>query len=174
MDANLIAKINFYIETLSLEEHPEGGYYARTYESKHLIRKEALPGNFTGDRYIASSIYFLLMGNQYSAFHRIKSDELWHHYDGCGLCIYVIHPDGKGERLMLGKELDKGFRFQHIVPAGAWFASKPVDENGFSLCGCTVAPGFDFEDFEMAEKNELIKSYPEHKKWIDTLSIHPR
>jgi predicted cupin superfamily sugar epimerase len=174
MDTNLTAKINLYINTLSLQEHPEGGYYARTYESKDRIRKDALPDSFSGDRAISSSIYFLLKGNQFSAFHRIKSDELWHHYDGCGLCIYVIHPDGRGESLMLGKELDQGFRFQHVVPAGTWFASKPVEENGFSLCGCTVAPGFDFADFEMAEKTELMMAYPQHKKWIDILSIHSR
>ena len=87
MDANLTAKVEYYIEQLQLHIHPEGGYYARTYESKSLIRKDALPESFTGDRYISSSIYFLLKGNQFSAFHRIKSDELWHHYDGSGLCI---------------------------------------------------------------------------------------
>jgi predicted cupin superfamily sugar epimerase len=171
MDANLRAKINFYIDTLSLQEHPEGGYYARTYESKHLIRKDALPDSFSQDRAISSSIYFLLKGNQFSAFHRIKSDELWHHYDGCGLCIYVIHPDGRGETLMLGKELDKGFRFQHVVPAGSWFASKPVEENGFSLCGCTVAPGFDFADFEMGQEENLLRTYPEYENWIKNLSV---
>jgi predicted cupin superfamily sugar epimerase len=171
MDANLTAKVEYYIEQLQLHIHPEGGYYARTYESKSLIRKDALPESFTGDRYISSSIYFLLKGNQFSAFHRIKSDELWHHYDGCGLCIYVIYPDGKGAQLLLGKEIAKGFRFQHVVPAGCWFASMPVEEDGFCLCGCTVAPGFDFADFEMAEKENLLALYPQHEKWISKLSL---
>ncbi|MFN9711140.1 MAG: cupin domain-containing protein [Bacteroidota bacterium] len=174
MDAELIKKYNFYINELSLQPHPEGGYYARTYESKEVIQKNALPDLFTGDRHISSAIYFLLQGDQYSAFHRIKSDELWHHYDGCGLCIYVIHPDGRGEQLMLGNELEKGFRFQHVVPAGVWFASKPVEKDAFTLCGCTVSPGFDFDDFEMGNKESLLAQYPEHKKWIDVLSIHSK
>jgi predicted cupin superfamily sugar epimerase len=72
---------------------------------------------------------------------------------------------------MLGKELDKGFRFQHVVPAGSWFASKPVEENGFSLCGCTVAPGFDFADFEMGQEENLLRTYPEYENWIKNLSV---
>ena len=78
----------------------------------------------------------------------------------------MIHPDGRGEKLLLGKELEKGFCFQHLVPAGAWFASRPIEENGFSLCGCTVSPGFDFEDFEMGDMKNLSAAYPQHKDWI--------
>jgi predicted cupin superfamily sugar epimerase len=172
MDAVIASKIKGYVDRLSLQTHPEGGYYARTYESTIRVPEYSLPDRFTGDRLISTAIYFLLEGNQFSAFHRIKSDELWHYYDGCGLCIYVIHPDGRGEQLWLGKDIDNGFSFQHVVPAGSWFASKPVKEDDFTLCGCTVAPGFDFADFEMADKNSLLKNYPQHKKWIDALSIH--
>ena len=132
MDADLISKIDLYITKLSLQPHPEGGYYARTYESNVMIDRLALPENFPGERHISTAIYFLLKGTQFSAFHRIKSDELWHHYDGCGLIIYVIYPDGRGEQLLLGKDVDQGFRFQHVVPAGSWFASKPVVEDGFT------------------------------------------
>jgi len=172
MDAGITDKIGFYIDRLLLQAHPEGGYFTRTYESNMRLSKESLPSEFSGDRLISTAIYFLLKGNQFSAFHRIKSDELWHHYDGCGLCIYVIHPDGRGEKLWLGKDVDKGFSFQQVVPAGSWFASKPVKEDEFTLCGCTVAPGFDFDDFDMADKDVLLKAYPQHKKWIDELSIH--
>ena len=173
MDAIITDKIRIYVDRLSLQPHPEGGYYARTYESDLRLTKESLPSEFNGDRLVSTAIYFLLPGNQYSAFHRIKSDELWHYYDGCGLCICVIHPDGRGEQLWLGKDMDRGFSFQHVVPAGSWFASKPVKVDDFTLCGCTVAPGFDFADFEMADRDTLLNAYPQHKKWIDDLSIHP-
>lgn len=152
-----------------LRAHPEGGFYSRTYASDELIPADALPQRFTGDRFISTAIYFLLEANQFSAFHRIRSDELWHFYAGIGLQIYIIHPDGKEEMLKLGNDLTKGYQFQHIVKAGCWFASKPVTNNGFSFVGCTVAPGFDFADFEMAEKEMLLKEYPQHAEWIELL-----
>ncbi|MBU6158638.1 MAG: cupin domain-containing protein [Bacteroidetes bacterium] len=170
MDSGVEALVEEYINALELQPHPEGGYYARTYESPTWISKTALPDGFSGDRPFATAIYFLLKGNQYSAFHRIKSDELWHHYAGCGLCIYVIHPNGKGEIMLLGKEIKAGFRFQHRVPAGCWFASRPVDSTQFSLCGCTVSPGFDFDDFEMGDKHKLITRFPEHQSWIEEMT----
>lgn len=157
------------IETYNLQPHPEGGFYARTYCSDELVAGAHLPQRFNGDRYISTAIYFLLEGNHFSAFHRIKSDELWHFYAGAGLNIYVIHPSGEGEVLKLGSDLQNGFSFQQVVKAGCWFASKPVDENGFAFVGCTVAPGFDFEDFEMGEREALQSEYPQHKEWIEVL-----
>lgn len=158
------------ITQYQLQQHPEGGYYLQTYCSREKIRVDALPGRFGGDRYFSTAIYFLLERKQFSAFHRIQSDELWHFYTGTGLHIYVIHPDGKGEILKLGNDLGNGYSFQQMVPAGCWFASKPVDENGFSFVGCTVAPGFDFADFEMGERKALLKEYPQHQEWINILS----
>lgn len=157
------------IKTYNLQPHPEGGCYTRTYCSDEQIAAAHLPERFTGDRFISTAIYFLLEGHQFSAFHRIKSDELWHFYAGTGLHIYVIHPDGAGEVLKLGNDLANGFLFQQVVKAGCWFASRPVDENGFAFVGCTVAPGFDFADFEMGEKGELMKEYPQHTPWIKQL-----
>lgn len=158
------------ITQYQLQPHPEGGYYLQTYCSNEKISANALPGRFKGDRYFSTAIYFLLEGERFSAFHRIQSDELWHFYTGIGLEIYVIHPGGKGEVLKLGNDLKNGYSFQQVVPAGCWFASKPVDETGFSFVGCTVAPGFDFADFEMGERDELIKEYPEHEEWISGLT----
>ena len=161
--------IEQYIEQLQLQPHPEGGYYSRSYASAELIAADALPERFTGDRCFSTAIYFLLVGNDFSAFHRIKSDELWHFYAGDCLLIYVIHPDGTGEMLLLGNNPANGFHFQQLVKAGCWFASKLLNENSFSLVGCTVAPGFDFDDFEMAEKEKLLKEYPQHAEWIELL-----
>lgn len=157
------------IAQYQLQVHPEGGFYSRTYASEEFIPAQALPQRFTGERCFSTAIYFLLEGNQFSAFHRIRSDELWHFYAGIGLHIYIIHPDGRGELLMLGNDITQGYQFQHVVRAGCWFASQPVHNNGFSFVGCTVAPGFDFADFEMAEKNILLKEYPQHTEWIELL-----
>jgi predicted cupin superfamily sugar epimerase len=158
-----------YIEKLQLQPHPEGGYYRQTYASDEQLKAAALPPRFGGDRFISTAIYFLLEGKDYSAFHRIKSDELWHFYSGGGLHIYVIHPDGKGEVMLLGNDLANGYHFQQVVKARCWFASKPANENSFSLVGCTVAPGFDFADFEMAKEGELLMEYPQHEEWIRML-----
>jgi len=158
------------ITQYQLQPHPEGGFYLQTYHSNGMIPGDALPNRFKGSRYFSTAIYFLLEGKQFSAFHRIQSDELWHFYTGIGLHIYVLYPDGRGEVLKLGNDLESGYSFQQMVPAGCWFASKPITENGFSFVGCTVAPGFDFADFELAAKDELLKEYPQHENWIDMLS----
>jgi len=157
------------VAELKLQPHPEGGFYALTYKSDGQIPHEVLPDGFSGDRVFSTAIYFLLSGKDFSAFHRIQSDELWHFYAGCGLEIFVIHPNGNSEVLKLGSDLNNGFRFQQTVPAGCWFASRPVDENHFSLVGCTVAPGFDFAEFELAEKEQLLSVYPQHSDWIRQL-----
>lgn len=158
------------ITQFGLQPHPEGGFYLQTYCSKEVIAATALPARFSGDRYFSTAIYFLLEGKQFSAFHRIKSDEIWHFYTGNALHIYVLHPDGKGELLKLGNDPVNGYSFQQMVPAGCWFASKPINENGFSFAGCTVAPGFDFTDFEMGKTEQLLKQYPQHEEWIRLLS----
>jgi uncharacterized protein len=158
-----------YIHKFNLQPHPEGGYYASTYRSSEMIPVDALPYRFKGSRNYSSAIYFLLEGNQFSAFHRIKSDEIWHFYDGVGLEIFVIHEDGRGEVLRLGRDFIQGFHFQQLVTEGCWFASRPVSKHGFSLVGCTVAPGFDFEDFELANKEQLLLEFPQHTQLINEL-----
>jgi uncharacterized protein len=158
------------ITQYQLQSHPEGGHYLQTYCSGEMIQKDTLPGRFKGDRYYSTAIYFLLEGKEFSAFHRIQSDELWHFYAGMGLHIFVLHPDGRGEVLKLGDDLANGYSFQQMVPAGCWFASRSVSEHSFSFVGCTVAPGFDFADFELAKKDVLLKEYPNHADWINALS----
>jgi len=158
------------IDEYQLQSHPEGGYYVETYRSAEIIPANALPKSFNWPRHFSTAIYFLLEGKQFSAFHRIQSDECWHFYTGIGLHIYVLRPDGRGEVLKLGDDLKNDYSFQQLVPAGCWFASKPDHENGFSFVGCTVAPGFDFADFELAEKQKLLKQYPRYKEWINMLS----
>ncbi|MCY7420499.1 MAG: cupin domain-containing protein [Chitinophagaceae bacterium] len=152
-----------------LEPHPEGGFYKETYRSKETIEQAGLPQRFSGDRSFSTAIYFLLPAGHFSAFHRIQSDELWHFYAGEPLHIYVINEQGKSSIITLGADILKGETMQAVVVAGCWFASRPVNNTGYSFVGCTVSPGFDFADFELAKTSELMQLYPQHGELIQSL-----
>jgi predicted cupin superfamily sugar epimerase len=160
----------YWIDRLSLSPHPEGGYFRVTYQSSLTIVQDALPSVFHGNRSASTAIYFLLAEKDFSAFHRIASDELWHFYAGSALIVYVIDPEGNYSELHLGDGFEAGEVFQAVVKAGCWFASRLKNPAGFALVGCTVAPGFDFADFEMAKRSELIATYPEHRTLIEELT----
>jgi len=149
--------------------HPEGGWYKETYRSEEQVNGSTLPERFSGNRSLSTAIYFLMEKGNFSGFHRIKSDECWHFYAGQTLLIYVIDNVGKLEIVKLGNNIELGERFQYVVPANYWFASRPADESEFSFVGCTVAPGFDFADFELAFADTLFLQYPQHKLVIDSL-----
>lgn len=157
------------IEHFKLIPHPEGGWYSETYKSNEKIDRSALPERFTGSRVFSTAIYFLLEENNFSAFHRIRSDECWHFYEGDPLQLFIIHPSGELETITLGKDIEKENRFQHVVPAGSWFASRPAPGSQFCFTGCTVAPGFEFEEFELADASILVKQYPQLKELIFSL-----
>src|SRR5688572_7397541 len=116
----------FYITQLNLLPHPEGGYFKETYRAHEEIPLNGLPGRFGGPRSFSTAIYYLLEQGDYSAFHRIKSDECWHFYAGQTLLIHVIENDGKYYCVRLGDNISEGETFQFVVPAGAWFASEPA------------------------------------------------
>ncbi len=157
------------IQKLELLPHPEGGFYKEVYRSSGTIAANALPSSFDGNRAFSTSIYYLLQQGDYSGFHRIKSDEGWHFYAGGTLLVHCLS-EGAGYRcLRLGSNLDDGEQFQFVVPAGVWFASEPEPDTSFTLAGCTVAPGFDFRDFEMAEREKLLKMFPPQKEIIERL-----
>ena len=158
----------FYITYLQLKPHPEGGYYAETYRSTGNIPVSVLPG-FNDNRSFSTAIYYLLEQGGFSAFHHIKSDECWHHYAGDTLLIHVLYNNGDYTCIKLGQAINKQERLQFVVPANTWFAAECSANSRFVLCGCTVAPGFDFADFEMAEKELLIKSFPLHHEIISKL-----
>ena len=161
---------NYFINRLQLQTHPEGGFFREIYRSGEKIASEGLPKRFGGDRNFSTAIYYLLRQGEHSLFHRIKSDECWHFYAGETLLIHIIEPGGKYYCIKLGSNIFLGETFQYVVPAEAWFAAEPSPESEFSLCGCTVAPGFDFADFEMAEKAELLTAFPHCKEIISRLS----
>ncbi len=158
--------INELIDTYKMIAHPEGGYYKETYRSSETLQEECLPIRFRGERIFSTGIYYLLTGKEFSAFHRIKSDEMWHFYAGGPLNIYVIDPAGNFELITMGQNFNNGEVFQAVVKSGYWFAAQPVNADGFSFMGCTVAPGFDFEDFELAIADQLIESFPQHTSLI--------
>ncbi|GAA4270896.1 cupin domain-containing protein [Aquimarina gracilis] len=160
------SKINEIVKALRMDPHPEGGYYKETYRSEGVVNKSALVGNFSGDRNYCTAIYFLLTSENFSAFHRIKQDEIWHYYQGSSLYVHVIDQKGEYHRYAVGMHLDQGELPQLVVPAGCWFASSVKEIDDYSLVGCTVSPGFDFEDFELADRKALINQYPKHEDVI--------
>ncbi|HTB52555.1 MAG TPA: cupin domain-containing protein [Ferruginibacter sp.] len=157
------------VKKFNMLSHPEGGYYKETYRCIETIPQQVLSRKFSGERNISTAIYFLLEQGSFSGFHKIKSDECWHFYAGGAMNIYVIHINGHLEMIRLGNDISQAQTFQHVVPAGCWFASEPAQNVSFSFVGCTVAPGFDFADFELAKADELIKVYPTHKDIIKRL-----
>ena len=157
-----MSNVAYFIQHLHLQPHPEGGFYRETYRAGEVIPAGALPTRFSGARNFSTAIYYLLQQGDFSAFHRIQSDECWHFYAGDTLLIHVIENDGKYYCIRLGNNIAAGETFQFVVPARAWFASEPAPNSAFTLAGCTVAPGFDFADFEIAERKNLLAAYPQH------------
>ena len=159
-----------WIESLNLLPHPEGGYYREIYRSENTIGKSALPSGYSGNRSVGTSIYYLLKSGQKSLLHRIKSDEIWHYYDGSPIVLFLIQDDGKYEEKLLGKDIAGGENPQIVIKGGTWFGAFPKNDNSFSLAGCTVHPGFDFEDFEMADRERILNEFPQLESIINRLT----
>ncbi len=168
----LLMSINavYWIKKLNLTKHPEGGYFKESYRSNETIDGAHLPKRFGGRRCFSTAIYFLLKSDSFSALHRIKSDELWHFYCGSPLTLYCINPEGMLFEIKLGNNLEAGELFQAHVNAGWWFGAKVNAPDSYTLVGCTVAPGFEFEDFELGDRRQLIKAFPRHRKIITELT----
>lgn len=166
----IIKDATYWIRKLDLKPHPEGGYYRQTYLADLVLPEGCLPPDFTGPRPASTAIYFLLDGENFSAFHRLRSDELWHFYVGEALLVHVITAEGGYFKIQLGNDPEAGDVLQGVVKAGCWFASELKERKAFALVGCTVAPGFDFEDFELAKREGLARSYPQHRELIDNFT----
>ena len=167
MSNNII--VQSLVEKYHLSPHPEGGYFKENYRSVEVLSNACLPKRFDGDRHYSTAIYFLLDEGNFSAFHKIQSDECWHFYAGQTLWIHVIHLNGKLETIKLGNDITNGNQFQAVVPAGCWFASQPAPGTQYAFTGCTVAPGFDFNDLELAKREVLSKLFPQHIQLISRL-----
>ena len=158
------------ISALGLLQHPEGGWYRETYRSAGEISGSALPECFDGPRSLCTAIYFLLERGDCSALHRIKSDELWFYHGGAALTIHPLTADGGCSAIRLGADIAAGEVFQAMVPAGIWFGAEVNGTGEYSLVSCTVAPGFAFADFEMADRDRLLQQYPAHEAVITRLT----
>jgi hypothetical protein len=139
-----------------MKPHPEGGFYRETFRSPLVLG--GLPHG--ASRPASTAIYYLLPAGTFSAFHRVRSDEIWHYYDGEPAALHVIGEDGAYVVFRLGRDIESGERPQAVVPANAWQAAEPLGTR-FALCGCTVAPGFDFADFELARRADLAARFPD-------------
>ncbi len=160
---NNVVKI---IQKLNLERHPEGGYFKQTYSSKDII---PVPKRYDGEsRPSSTHIYYLLASDDFSAWHKIKSDEIWHHYSGAPLKLLIIDRDGKLQEVSLGNPLEESDAVpQYCVNHGLWFSAHIDISNSYSLVGCTVSPGFDYRDWRLAKREELILEYPEYSSIIE-------
>ncbi|MDO6437780.1 cupin domain-containing protein [Cyclobacterium sp. 1_MG-2023] len=158
------------IDTLGLVAHPEGGFYKETYRSHGEINENSLPDNYKGKRNYSTCIYFLLTSNNFSAFHRINQDEIWHFYDGSPIRLHTLSATGVHEEHIIGKDIFNGQVPQFIVPGGFWFAAEVIHKDSYSLVGCTVSPGFNFNDFELIKRETLVTFFPKHKKLIARLT----
>ncbi len=162
---------NYVIKKLKLTKHPEGGYFKEMYRSEEIMPGNALPKRYNGERNFATSIFFLLKGNEFSSFHKIQSDETWHFYEGSTLELYILNEKSGINRYLLGRDLDNGEKLQVTVPRNHWFGARVADSESFALLGCTVAPGFHFDDFELADRKTLLEQFPQHEKIIKELTF---
>ncbi|PZA08243.1 MULTISPECIES: cupin domain-containing protein [unclassified Meiothermus] len=150
------------IRILGLKPHPEGGHYIQTFKSPLLLEARQ------GQRAASTAIYFLLEAGDFSAWHRVCSDEVWHFYAGGGLELHLLSEEGVYSKVRMGSNLLQGERPQAVVPAGVWQAACPV--GNYALVGCTVAPGFEFADFELPSREELGRRFPQHAELIARLT----
>jgi predicted cupin superfamily sugar epimerase len=151
------------VTALGLAPHPEGGFFRENFRARLAIDAPQ------GPRAASTAIYFLLPAGSFSALHRVRSDEVWHHYDGDPVELHTIDDAGQAQMVHLGRDLARGDRPQVVVPAGVWQAAVPVGKR-FALCGCTVAPGFEFADFEMPSRAELLRRFPALRELVERLT----
>ena len=158
-------------KVLKLQPHPaEGGYFVETYRSEYLLAPDALPQGYPKARSVSTAIYYLLTPDNFSAMHRLRGDEIFHFYLGDPVELLQIHAKGVGEVVVLGQDIMAGMRLQHLVPGGAWQGSRLGAGGKYALLGTTVAPGFDYEDFEIGKRVELVTEFPRFAEMIQQLT----
>ena len=158
--------VEYWINKLGLIKHPEGGYYKENYRSDIHFKNSQ-----NKKRSLATSIYYLLEGNDFSSFHKIKSDEIWHFYYGSNIIVHVIGKNSNLSSNVIGNNIQSGNeKIQMLIEKDSWFAAEVSDKSFYSLVGCTVIPGFEFDDFELAKKEELVQKYPMYENVIRRLT----
>ncbi len=164
-------KADDIIRQLGLKPHPaEGGFFLETYRSEDMIKKDALRGRYKDDKCAGTAIYYLLTSDSYSAMHRLKTDEIFHFYLGDPVTMLLLYPDGSSEVISLGQRISNGDQLQAVIPRDAWMGAFLNNGGEYALMGTTMAPGFDYDDFELGSADELIKQYPEREDLIRRLT----
>jgi len=159
------------IRLLNLAPHPkEGGYFRETYRADERWAASALPARYGTERRAATAIYYLLTPTTFSALHRLQSDEIFHFYIGGPIRMLHLRPDGSGQIVILGPDLSAGQQLQVVVPRGIWQGSLLEPGGDFALLGCTVAPGFEYADYEGGNRQELVAQYPACRELIERLT----
>lgn len=154
--------VNNIIKFLELIPHPEGGYFREVYKCEELIFQDALPSRYNGNRSFLTSIYYLLKNNDISRFHVLLSDEMWYFHMGSSVIIHQINFDGSYNKYLLGSNYLLGEKPHILVKKNTWFGAEVKNKDSFSLVSCAIAPGFEFSDFKLADRNELLAKYPQH------------
>ena len=164
-----MSKAEEIIRELNLQPHPrEDGFFVETYRAKARVSWEALSGRYDGTRCLSTAIYFLLTDRGFSEMHRLRSDEIFHYYAGAPAEMLQLHPDGSGKLLLLGNDFAAGHRPQILVPANVWQGTRTMGE--YTLFGCTVAPGFEYSDYQSGQREKLQASYPQYAEKIRSLT----
>jgi predicted cupin superfamily sugar epimerase len=157
-------------ELLRMRPHPiEGGYFAETYRGASVVPRHLLPG-YPSDRAISTAIYYLLTPDTFSAMHRVRGDEMFHFYLGDAVEMLQLQQGGSGEVIVLGQDIVAGMRLQHTVPGGVWQGSRLRAGGKYALLGTTMAPGFEYEDYETGSRQELAARYPQHSAMVAALT----
>ncbi len=162
------------IRKFGLEPLPgEGGYYYETYRSKLELSSECLPDDYSGSRAMSTAIYYLLTPDGVSSMHRVPGDEIFHFYLGDPVDQLMLYPDGHSQIVTLGSDFERGQQFQSVVPGGVWQGAWLKDGGQFALLGTTMAPGFEFSDYESGNREQLISEYPSARQFIERLTQNP-
>lgn len=161
----------YYIKKLNLTPHPEGGYFREVYRSDEKINPDALPKRYSAGHNFSTSIFYLLNWEEKSLMHKLKSDEIWHFYEGSPLKLYMLDKEKNLTQILLGRNIDEGEVFQYVIKKDQWFCAEVENKNSFSLVGCTVSPGFDFSDFKIGKRENLFKLFPKHKELIKRFTV---
>ncbi|MFP4171505.1 MAG: cupin domain-containing protein [Candidatus Hydrogenedentota bacterium] len=161
----------FWINHLRLEPHPEGGYFRETHRSPVVVH----PPGFEGPRHLTTTIYFLLEAGQISQLHQLRANEMWHFYTGTPLTLHQLSSPDEYVTARVGPHADEGQQFHTVVPSGVWFGATVDDARpgAFSLVACTCSPGFEFEDFKLADREEMLDRFPAHAGVIRMLTLAP-
>ncbi|MDR8392604.1 cupin domain-containing protein [Aliifodinibius sp. S!AR15-10] len=168
MDTKLVEQLK---NTLDLKPLPEeGGYYTETYRSEDILSQDVLPGKYNSSRVLSTAIFYLLTPDSHSSLHKLPGDEVYHFYLGDPVELLQLHPNGSAELTILGQDFFDGMKLQAVVPGGTWQGARLKDGGTYALLGTTMAPGFDFQDFEAGHAAKLAEIYPQYADLISSLS----